>query len=89
MDLKSAAGREIVLKLIATADIVSENFKTEPIQKLGLDYASLGMLARAIKVDDQCRTSMRNVWAIGDLTSEPMLTHRAMAQGKWWPKSFR
>ncbi len=44
VDLKSAAGREIVLKLIATADIVSENFKTETMQKLGLDYASLSKL---------------------------------------------
>jgi len=25
---------------------------------------------------------MRNVWAIGDLTSEPMLAHRAMAHGE-------
>ncbi len=41
VDLKSEKGREIVLKLIATADIVSENFKTETMQKLGLDYASL------------------------------------------------
>ena len=39
VDLKSPKGREIVLKLIATADIVSENFKTETMQKLGLDYA--------------------------------------------------
>ena len=44
VDLKSAKGREIVLKLIATADIVSENFKTETMQKLGLDYASLRKL---------------------------------------------
>lgn len=44
VDLKSAKGREIVLKLIATADIVSENFKTETMQKLGLDYASLSKL---------------------------------------------
>ncbi|MDO2271261.1 dihydrolipoyl dehydrogenase, partial [Escherichia coli] len=29
-----------------------------------------------------CRTSMRNVWAIGDLAGEPMLAHRAMAQGE-------
>ena len=41
IDLKSEKGREIVLRLIATADIVSENFKTETMQKLGLDYASL------------------------------------------------
>jgi len=41
VDMKSAKGREVVLKLIATADIVSENFKTETMQKLGLDYATL------------------------------------------------
>ncbi len=41
LDLQSAKGREVVLKLIATADIVSENFKTETMQKLGLDYATL------------------------------------------------
>ena len=34
------------------------------------------------QVDEQCRTSMRNVWAIGDLTGEPMLAHRGMAQGE-------
>jgi dihydrolipoamide dehydrogenase len=35
-----------------------------------------------IRVDDQCRTSMRGVYAIGDVTGEPMLAHRAMAQGE-------
>jgi dihydrolipoamide dehydrogenase len=34
-----------------------------------------------IKVDDRCHTSMRNVWAIGDLVGEPMLAHKASAQG--------
>jgi crotonobetainyl-CoA:carnitine CoA-transferase CaiB-like acyl-CoA transferase len=41
INLQSAKGREVVLRLVATADIVSENFKTETMQKLGLDYASL------------------------------------------------
>jgi len=44
IDLQSAEGREVVLRLIATADIVSENFKTETMRKLGLDYASLRSL---------------------------------------------
>ena len=48
----------------------------------GLEKLMLSMQGRALKVDDQCRTSMRNVWAIGDLTGEPMLAHRAMAQGE-------
>jgi crotonobetainyl-CoA:carnitine CoA-transferase CaiB-like acyl-CoA transferase len=41
INLQSDKGREVVLRLIATADIVSENFKTETMQKLGLDYATL------------------------------------------------
>jgi dihydrolipoamide dehydrogenase len=48
----------------------------------GLESLMLDMDGRAVKVDGQCRTSMRNVWAIGDLTGEPMLAHRAMAQGE-------
>ena len=48
----------------------------------GLEGLQLTMAGNAVKVDDQCRTSMRNVWAIGDLTGEPMLAHRAMAQAE-------
>jgi dihydrolipoamide dehydrogenase len=48
----------------------------------GLERLQLDMDGRFIKVDDQCRTSMRNVWAIGDATGEPMLAHRASAQGE-------
>lgn len=47
-----------------------------------LESLQLDMAGRAVKIDDQCRTSMRNVWAIGDVTGEPMLAHRAMAQGE-------
>lgn len=48
----------------------------------GVESLGLTMEGRAVKVDAQCRTSMRKVWAIGDLTGEPMLAHRAMAQGE-------
>ncbi len=41
LDLQTPEGREAVLKLIDTADVVSENFKTGTMQKLGLDYESL------------------------------------------------
>jgi crotonobetainyl-CoA:carnitine CoA-transferase CaiB-like acyl-CoA transferase len=44
IDLQNHKGREVVLKLITTADIVSENFKSSTMQKLGLDYASLSKL---------------------------------------------
>jgi dihydrolipoamide dehydrogenase len=48
----------------------------------GLETLRLDMNGKAVAIDDQCRTSMRNVWAIGDLTGEPMLAHRAMAQAE-------
>lgn len=41
LDLKTPEGIEAAKKLIATADIVSENFKHGVMQKLGLDYANL------------------------------------------------
>jgi dihydrolipoamide dehydrogenase len=47
----------------------------------GLERLQLDMDGPFVKVDAQCRTSMRNVWAVGDVTGEPMLAHRASAQG--------
>jgi dihydrolipoamide dehydrogenase len=48
----------------------------------GMDELVLDREGRAIRIDDQCRTSMRGIYAIGDVTGEPMLAHRAMAQGE-------
>ena len=44
VDLQRPEGRELVLRLIGTADIVSENFKPATMARLGLDYASLSRL---------------------------------------------
>jgi crotonobetainyl-CoA:carnitine CoA-transferase CaiB-like acyl-CoA transferase len=41
IDLKSAQGREAVLKLIASADVVTENFRLGAMDKLGFGYAAL------------------------------------------------
>ena len=51
-------------------------------QGFNLEALDLAMNGSSIKVDNRCQTSMRNVWAIGDLSGEPMLAHRAMAQGE-------
>ncbi|MGE4240952.1 dihydrolipoyl dehydrogenase [Ramlibacter sp.] len=51
-------------------------------QGFGLESLQLEMKGRSVRIDEQCRTSMRNVWAIGDVAGEPMLAHRAMAQGE-------
>jgi len=47
-----------------------------------LESLQLDMRGRAIKIDAHCRTLMKDVWAIGDVTGEPLLAHRAMAQGE-------
>jgi crotonobetainyl-CoA:carnitine CoA-transferase CaiB-like acyl-CoA transferase len=44
LDLKQPEGVEAALRLIATADIVSENFKPGTMKKLGLDYERLKKL---------------------------------------------
>ncbi|MER8753412.1 dihydrolipoyl dehydrogenase [Mesorhizobium sp. M1050] len=48
----------------------------------GLEQIDLDLAGKFIRIDDQCRTSMRGIFAIGDVTGEPMLAHRAMAQGE-------
>ncbi|MER8409199.1 dihydrolipoyl dehydrogenase [Mesorhizobium sp. M1307] len=48
----------------------------------GLEQIDLDMAGPFIRIDDQCRGSMRGIFAIGDVTGEPMLAHRAMAQGE-------
>ena len=50
-------------------------------QGWGLETIGIDMDGRFIKVDDRCRTSMKGVYAIGDLVGEPMLEHKAAIQG--------
>jgi len=48
----------------------------------GLENMGVAMAGPFVKIDDRCATSMRNVWAVGDLTGEPMLAHKGSAQGE-------
>ena len=48
----------------------------------GREKLALDMEGRHLKINDRCETSMRGIYAIGDVTGEPMLAHRAMAQGE-------
>jgi dihydrolipoamide dehydrogenase len=77
--MKNAGGEEVAI----AADRVLVAVGRRPATSgFGLETLMLDMNGRAVRIDNQCRTSMRNVWAIGDLTGEPMLAHRAMAQGE-------
>jgi dihydrolipoamide dehydrogenase len=51
---------------------------------LGLEAtrARLTERGRFVLVDDRCRTDDPRIYAVGDVTGEPMLAHRAMRQGK-------
>jgi dihydrolipoamide dehydrogenase len=87
-----ASGRADDGLLIATNEGGSETIPCDKILvtigrrartgAIGLDELDLTMSRAFIEVDDKCRTSMRGVFAIGDVTGEPMLAHRAMAQGE-------
>ena len=77
--MKNAGGEDIAMEADRVLVAVGRRPRTTGF---GLESLLLDMNGRAVKIDNQCRTSMRNVWAIGDLTGEPMLAHRAMAQGE-------
>src|SRR5262249_37954005 len=51
--------------------------------KLGLEATRVKVGERGvIAVDERCRTADPHIYAVGDVTGEPMLAHRAMRQGK-------
>ncbi|MBE0627678.1 MAG: dihydrolipoyl dehydrogenase [Burkholderiales bacterium] len=76
--IRDAQGAESMLPADQVLVAVGRRPRTEG---WGMESLMLDMNGRAVRIDDQCRTSMRQVWAIGDVTGEPMLAHRAMAQG--------
>jgi dihydrolipoyl dehydrogenase len=50
---------------------------------LGLEHTRAGVDARGfVTVDERCGTDDPAIYAVGDVTGEPMLAHRAMRQGK-------
>jgi dihydrolipoamide dehydrogenase len=51
---------------------------------IGLNAASVGLQLDergAIVVDDDCRTNLPGVWAVGDVVRGPMLAHKAEEEG--------
>jgi dihydrolipoamide dehydrogenase len=53
------------------------NTKGLGAEKVGLKLDERGFIA----VDDDCRTSLPNVWAIGDVVRGPMLAHKGEEEG--------
>ena len=57
----------------------SPNSKGWGLENMGIRMDTSG---RFIRIDRQCRTSAPGVYAIGDVAGEPMLAHKASAQGE-------
>ncbi len=77
--IEQADGREV--KLSADRILVTVGRRPQT-SGAGLEELDLDRAGPYLRIDDRCRTSMRGVYAIGDITGEPMLAHRAMAQGE-------
>lgn len=77
--VESQDGRELSL----AADRILVTVGRKPVtQDWGAEELVLDMDGPFIRVGERCETSMRGIYAIGDVTGEPMLAHRAMAQGE-------
>jgi dihydrolipoamide dehydrogenase len=77
--IETADGQTLKLE----ADKVMVTVGRRPVtQGFGLETMGVDMAGPFIKVDDQRRTSMKNVWAVGDVVGEPMLAHKSSAEGE-------
>ncbi|AMO24891.1 dihydrolipoyl dehydrogenase [Ramlibacter solisilvae] len=63
-------------KLIVSIGRVANTIGLNP-EAVGLKLDERG----AVIVDDECRTNLPNVWAIGDVVRGPMLAHKAEEEG--------
>lgn len=77
--IETADGKERALP----ADKILVTVGRKPVTEgLSLENLVLDMDGRFIRIGERCETAMRGIYAIGDVTGEPMLAHRAMAQGE-------
>ncbi|AKG08647.1 dihydrolipoamide dehydrogenase [Moraxella bovoculi] len=94
VDTKVTGAEVVGGEVVVTTDVKGET-KTETFDKLivcvgrraysealladgcGIELTDRGLVA----VDDQCKTNLEGVYAIGDLVRGPMLAHKAMEEG--------
>ena len=73
---KGEAQSLVVDKLIVSIGRVPNTIGLNP-EAVGLKLDERG----SIVVDDDCRTNLPNVWAVGDVVRGPMLAHKAEEEG--------
>lgn len=75
-DKAGKAGKTLADKILVTVG------RKPVIDGWGREAIALDMDGAFLKIDAKCQTTMAGIFAIGDVTGEPMLAHRAMAQGE-------
>jgi dihydrolipoamide dehydrogenase len=75
-DAKGQATSLDVDRLIVSIGRVPHTVGLNP-EAVGLNLDERG----AVVVDDECRTNLKGVWAIGDVVRGPMLAHKAEEEG--------
>ena len=75
-DAKGAEQTLVVDKLIVSIGRVPNTIGLNP-EAVGLTLDERG----AIVVDDECKTNLPGVWAVGDVVRGPMLAHKAEEEG--------
>lgn len=88
-DANSGSGEEARPAGSGSADAVRADYVLVTIGRrpntadMGLDNLPISMDERGyIEVDQQCRTSLETVYAIGDIVKGPALAHKASYEGK-------
>jgi dihydrolipoamide dehydrogenase len=76
VDDKGAAQKAEFDRLIVSIGRVPNTIGLQA-ETVGLQLDERGF----IKVDEQCRTNLPNVWAVGDVVRGPMLAHKAEEEG--------
>lgn len=69
-------GQEVIL-----SDFVLTMSRAPNLESLELEKAEVRWDERGILVDEELRTNRAHIYAIGDVTGEPMFSYRASAQG--------
>ena len=74
-----AAGAE---QKLAVDKLIVSIGRVPHVDGLGADAVGLKLDERGfVAVDDQCKTNLPNVWAVGDVVRGPMLAHKAEEEG--------
>jgi len=76
---KNSEEQKIIVDKVLVTVGRSPNSRGWGLENMGIRMDTSG---RFIRIDRQCRTSAPGVYAIGDVAGEPMLAHKASAQGE-------